>query len=105
MNGEPVPTPGDVRKHCTVAVDSATGPLLIDLELPAQATIADALLQARARLQAADGIQWDGGETGVWGQRRARSTVPRDGDRIELYRPLGADPRAQRRARARGKRG
>ena len=95
--------PGE-RKQCTVAIDAPAGPLLIGVELSLQATVADAVLQARKALQAADGIDWDGGATGVWGQRCERSAVPRDGDRIELYRPLSADPRAQRRARARGKR-
>jgi hypothetical protein len=94
----------DERKRCTVAIDAASGPLLIDVELSLQATVADAVLQARKALQAVDGVDWDGGATGVWGQRCERSAVPREGDRIELYRPLSADPRAQRRARARGKR-
>ena len=91
------------HKHCTVAIDAAAGPLLIGVELSLHATIADALLQASKMLEAEGGIDWDGGATGLWGQRCERSAVPRDGDRIELYRPLSADPRAQRRARARGK--
>ncbi|MGH8252497.1 MAG: RnfH family protein [Steroidobacteraceae bacterium] len=93
--------PEHAHKHCLLAIDAAAGPLLIELVLPLAATIADALRQARDALHAADGIDWDGGATGVWGQRRERSAVPRDGDRIELYRALSADPRAQRRARAR----
>ena len=34
---------------------------------------------------------------GVWGNVASRSVVVRDGDRIELYRPLPADPRDARR--------
>jgi putative ubiquitin-RnfH superfamily antitoxin RatB of RatAB toxin-antitoxin module len=36
---------------------------------------------------------------GVFGELRARSARCADGERIELYRPLGHDPRAARRAR------
>jgi uncharacterized protein len=91
-------------KHCLLAIDAAAGPLLIEVDLPLEATILDALRQARATLPAADGIDWDTAATGLWGQLRERSAVPRDGDRIELYRALSADPRAQRRARARSQR-
>ncbi|HVN98627.1 MAG TPA: RnfH family protein [Steroidobacteraceae bacterium] len=95
-----------------MAIDTAGGPLLIELDLPAAATIGEALARARQWLPAGDAcasqaqaaamIDWDGGATGIWGERRERTSVPRDGDRIELYRPLCADPRQQRRTRARG---
>jgi putative ubiquitin-RnfH superfamily antitoxin RatB of RatAB toxin-antitoxin module len=35
----------------------------------------------------------------VFGELRARSDSCADGDRIEIYRPLGGDPRERRRAR------
>lgn len=95
--------PDGERKHCLVAIDAAAGPILLELELPNDATIADALLRARETLRSMVGIEWEDGATGIWGQRRERSAVPRDGERIELYRALSADPRAQRRARARKK--
>jgi putative ubiquitin-RnfH superfamily antitoxin RatB of RatAB toxin-antitoxin module len=95
--------PDATRKRCLVAIDAATGPLLIELELPLDATIGAALAAARVAAQRdrlpAD-IDWDGAATGVWGERRERSAVPQDGDRIELYRPLPADPRERRRRRA-----
>jgi putative ubiquitin-RnfH superfamily antitoxin RatB of RatAB toxin-antitoxin module len=37
----------------------------------------------------------------VFGKRRPADTVVADGDRIEIYRPLSADPKEARRARAR----
>lgn len=105
--------PEAAGKHCLVAIDLATGPLLIELDLPAAATIDDALAQARQMLAAgaeyrqhaatAAAIDWATGATGIWGERRERGAVPREGDRIELYRPLAADPRQQRRARARAR--
>jgi putative ubiquitin-RnfH superfamily antitoxin RatB of RatAB toxin-antitoxin module len=40
-------------------------------------------------------------ELGVWGRRVAADEHLRAGDRVEIYRPLRADPRAARRAAAR----
>jgi putative ubiquitin-RnfH superfamily antitoxin RatB of RatAB toxin-antitoxin module len=37
---------------------------------------------------------------GVWGKRVERSYVVRDGDRVELYRPLENEPREARRLKA-----
>jgi putative ubiquitin-RnfH superfamily antitoxin RatB of RatAB toxin-antitoxin module len=39
-------------------------------------------------------------EVGVWGKPVARHHVVRDGDRIEIYRPLRIDPREARRQAA-----
>ena len=93
----------DARKCCLLAVDGPHGPLLRPLLLPAGATIAAALSQAQADLQAAGievAIDWAGAATGVWGTRCERHFVPLDGDRIEVYRALSADPRHKRRLRA-----
>ena len=77
--------------------------MLCELSLPLDATIGAALLQAHRQLQAQGieaGIDWDSAATGLWGVRRERDAVPRDGDRIEVYRPLTVDPRRRRRQRA-----
>jgi putative ubiquitin-RnfH superfamily antitoxin RatB of RatAB toxin-antitoxin module len=37
---------------------------------------------------------------GIWGRRCALEDAVRDGDRVELYRPLVADPKEVRRQRA-----
>ena len=61
------------------------------------ASVADAL--ARAREQAGEvPVPWDA-DVGIFGELCARDAVPRDGDRIEIYRPLTSDPKASRRAR------
>jgi len=95
--------PEAARKRCLVAIDAAAGPLLIEVELAGAATIGTALAQARALVQR-DGrpcdIDWDGATAGIWGQRCERTAVPQEGDRIEVYRPLPADPREHRRRRA-----
>ena len=38
---------------------------------------------------------------GIFGQRKPLTALPADGDRIEIYRPLIADPKEARRNRAR----
>ena len=96
------------NKRCLVAVDAPTGPLLCALVLPPDATVAAALQEARLRLdecRADPTIDWEGWAVGIWGLRCGRSDVPKEGDRIELYRPLAADPRQRRRQRVRKGRG
>lgn len=78
---------------------------VIELELPADATVQSALDAARAVLRAqesgaADEPGWVDGVTGIFGEVCGRDRPLRDGDRVELYRPLSVDPKAARRARA-----
>lgn len=39
-------------------------------------------------------------EVGIFGKRRSLEDVVRNGDRVEIYRPLIADPKDSRRRRA-----
>ena len=75
---------------------------LFELELPDGATLADAVAAADlgARFPGLDTATLS---TGIWSEARAPDTRLRDGDRVELYRPLQADAKAQRRARARAR--
>jgi len=41
-------------------------------------------------------------QVGVFGRLRSIQDVAQDGDRIEIYRPLVADPKVRRRRRAAG---
>jgi len=61
------------------------------LELPAGSRVRDALRAA--------GIKADA--VGVFGKRVAPDQLLSDGDRVEIYRPLGLDPKERRRQRAR----
>jgi putative ubiquitin-RnfH superfamily antitoxin RatB of RatAB toxin-antitoxin module len=94
---------GTPVKSCVVAVDLPEGPRLCTVQLAATADI-DAALQAARSLILTEGIDWQSGTVGIWGQLKTRATVPVDGDRIELYRPLRVDPRQRRRERARAAR-
>jgi putative ubiquitin-RnfH superfamily antitoxin RatB of RatAB toxin-antitoxin module len=93
--------PAGPRKRCTVAFALRERQYLWSVELPAAARIADALAAARSQAPAelAAQVPWDSAPVGVFGELRARSDSCADGDRIELYRPLGGDPRERRRAR------
>lgn len=89
-----------------MAVDGPQGPIILELMLDADATIAVALAEARTRCAAGlqgSAIDWEAGVVGVWGIRCGRDVIPGDGDRIELYRALPDDPRQRRRQRARGR--
>lgn len=88
------------RKRCTVAYAKPGSCVIWEVELAQQDTIADALAAAR-KLAVNDAVPWDSATVGIFGERRPRSAVPVEGDRIEIYRPLANDPRERRRQRAR----
>lgn len=69
------------------------------LRLPEGATVADAL--AAADLPTAiPGVVVDPEGLAVYGQPVQPATTLRDGDRLEVLRPLEADPKLARRRRA-----
>ena len=65
------------------------------------ATVGDAL-RASGILERRPGI--DVRRLGVFGKEVSAQTRLRDGDRVEIYRPLPIDPKEARRRRARKKR-
>lgn len=89
-------------KRCWVAYADPAGALLVELALPAAACVGEALAAARAQLGECPGglaVPWDLAPVGIFGERTTRASPCRDGDRIELYRALAADPRVRRRER------
>lgn len=64
----------------------------------AGSTVAEAI--AASGLADEFGIDAAALDAGIWSRMVTRETVLRDGDRIELYRPLKADPKEARRLRA-----
>ena len=89
-------------KRCTVAFATRERQFLFQVELPAEARIAEALAAAQALAASADlaaEIPWESASVGIFGELRSRSDGCADGDRIELYRPLERDPRERRRER------
>ena len=71
----------------------------IDLSLPADATIADAVRMSGV-LSRLPGTSLEECKLGIYGKPKPLDTVLREGDRIEIYRPLVADPKESRRERA-----
>ena len=65
----------------------------VNLQLPSESSVLDALRQAFPQLVL------DGLVVGVWGKLRALDDTLRDRDRVEIYRPLLVDPKEARRQR------
>lgn len=65
---------------------------VLSVELPAGATVRDAL--------AAAGFATRHRDVGVYGKHVRADTPLADGDRVEIYRPLLLDPKEARRRRA-----
>jgi sulfur carrier protein len=80
-----------------VTVSHSPGPRQVRedvLDLPEGATVIDALRSC--------GLAPAEGElVGIWGRRAEPSQLLRDGDRVELVRPLLVDPKVARRERFR----
>lgn len=68
------------------------------LRVPVGATIAQAIEQSGIMLRYAE-IVPGSAVVGIFGRRAELSSVLREFDRIEIYRPLIADPKQSRRAR------
>ena len=73
---------------------------VLEIELPEGGTVGDAIAAAKLG-ERFPGIDAGTLEVGVWSRVASAATVLREGDRVELYRALKADPKDARRARAR----
>jgi uncharacterized protein len=71
--------------------------MVLELRVPAGATVADAIMLTRVQL---DLPNVDDAPVGIHGRLVSRDTVLRDGDRVEIYRALMADAKVARRRRA-----
>jgi putative ubiquitin-RnfH superfamily antitoxin RatB of RatAB toxin-antitoxin module len=75
-----------------VVVASPERQILRRVDLPAGSTVGDAV--------AASGLAGSTARFGIYGKAVPASTVLREGDRVEIYRLLKADPKDLRRLRA-----
>ncbi|TNJ34544.1 RnfH family protein [Arenimonas terrae] len=71
----------------------------VTVELPAGATVADALAAADMP-ERVPGLVVDPARLAVFGNAATPQTPLHDGDRVEILRPLLADPKQARRKRA-----
>ncbi|MFL3653973.1 MAG: RnfH family protein [Halioglobus sp.] len=72
---------------------------LIEVELPLGTTALEAA-QLSGIANNFDGVDLDDAKFGIFGQVISPTQVLRGGDRVEIYRPLTADPKEVRKARA-----
>lgn len=75
------------------------GAALARVVLPAGATLRDAVERSGLLEQFAE-IDLARNRVGVFGRLRSLEQPVADGDRVEIYRPLAADPKVRRRRRA-----
>ncbi|TAN06389.1 MAG: RnfH family protein [Rhodanobacteraceae bacterium] len=71
-----------------------------EVELPKGSTVAEAIARSRIRESRPD-VDIHPDRVGVFARKAALATPLRDGDRVEIYRPLALDPKEARRRRAR----
>lgn len=79
-----------------VCYPSAQQPVLREVTLAEGSVLRDALLASGIEVP---GLDLETCPAGVFGKKKARDTPLRDGDRVEIYRPLVADPKDARRRR------
>ncbi|RZU47713.1 hypothetical protein EV700_0680 [Fluviicoccus keumensis] len=74
---------------------------VIALQVPEGATLYDAAVRSRI-VEKVPGLDLDNASLGVFGkiEKNPRERVLREGERVEIYRPLLVDPKDARRERA-----
>ena len=73
----------------------------VELSLPHGATVAEAIERSGIR-HSRPGVEISADRVGVFARKVSLDAILRDGDRVEIYRPLTIDPKEARRKRARG---
>ena len=72
---------------------------VIELEVPRGTTAGGAVAAARVAQRFPE-LDLARARLGIWSRPCEAATVLKDGDRVEVYRPLRADPKERRRERA-----
>ena len=77
---------------------------IVRVDVPAGCTVGEAIARSNIRSQFPE-MEIDPAAVGIFSRKVSMSQVLREGDRVEIYRPLLADPRETRRKRAATSRG
>ena len=72
---------------------------VVSLEVAVDTTVAQALAASGILARHPD-IDLSATALGIWGRRVTPDALLREGDRVEIYRPLQVDPKEVRRRRA-----
>ena len=73
--------------------------VILSVNVDAGTTIGGAIVQSGLMIEFPD-LDIENSEVGIFGKVMPMTTVLSDGDRVEVYRPLIADPKEVRRQRA-----
>lgn len=84
--------------HVQVCYATPASVFLRDVTVAAGATLRDAI-ELSGLLQAMPELDLAALQVGIYAKKKTLDTVLRDHDRVELYRPLIADPKQARRRR------
>lgn len=113
MMTAPATSSEPAKLHIVVYYATAQQEIMRELWMEQGATLGDAvtqsgILQLISNLSGSDPAAEMATEppsypTGIFGKKKPPETLLRDGDRVELYRALFADPKETRRRRAGGK--
>ena len=82
-----------------VAYATAERQLILALEVVAGSSVAEAIEQSGIRDEF-PGMEINPAAVGIFSRKVGMDHVLREGDRVEIYRPLIADPKESRRRRA-----
>lgn len=85
--------------HVEVAWALPERQLILPLEVPAGTTLRGAIARSGI-LERFPAIDLERSRVGIWSRLATPEEILRDGDRVEIYRPLIADPKEVRRQRA-----
>lgn len=85
--------------HVQICYATQDVQVLRDFSVPAGTTLQEAILQSGVLRQVPE-IDFTASRVGIYGKLKSLDTVLCDHDRIEIYRPLIADPKDSRRFRA-----
>ena len=73
---------------------------VINLQVPAGTTVEEAIARLGVTAKHPE-VDWNSVTVGIFGKPTSVATALNDHDRVEIYRPLIADPKQARRRRAR----
>ncbi len=89
----------DQKIHVEVAYALPDRQAIVEVEVPLGTTAVEAARQSGI-MERFEGLDLENARLGIFGKIAANTQVLRAGDRVEIYRPLIADPKEVRKARA-----
>lgn len=90
---------GGATIRVEVAYATPERQLVIGIDIPARGTLEEAIERSGIRAEF-PGLKVDPTAVGIFGRKAHMGQVLSEGDRVEIYRPLIADPKEARRRRA-----